>query len=178
MAEFELRNYVASAAYLEAALRSEVRPLDAEQRRQVEGLLGRAVGFTAILRLYVEPRAASVALDGAALSAEQLQEPIRLAAGRHRLEAKADGYDKAVRELELLSGREQALRLALDKSPSSDERPLRRNPWLWTGVGAVVVAGAVTGVLLALQGRDPGRVAPDGGSTNAVVVGPSNGDGR
>jgi len=41
----------------------------------------------------------------------------------------------------------------IDSAPSA-RRPLRKNPWLWTGVGAVVVAGVVTAVVLAT--RDPG----------------------
>jgi tetratricopeptide (TPR) repeat protein len=43
---------------------------------------------------------------------------------------------------------------AATRSREPAERPLRKNPWLWTGVGAAVVIGVVTGVAVALS--DPG----------------------
>jgi hypothetical protein len=50
--------------------------------------------------------------------------------------------------------------------------PLYKNPWLWTGVGAVVV-GAIAGLAVGLGGRDRTRAEPVfGGDTGAVLTAP------
>jgi hypothetical protein len=175
MAEFELRNYGMSTKYLEECLASTVRPLDEAMRRDVEGLLARAKGFTVLLKVYVEPATATVRLDGEPTEVG-LDAPFRVTAGDHQLEAEAPGYERQIRRLELVGGDEQLLRLNLTKT-SDSVRPLRRNPWLWTGISAVVV-GAALGTFFALQSRDPGSTPADGGSAGAVLLGPHNGEGR
>jgi tetratricopeptide (TPR) repeat protein len=170
LAEFELRNYPAAVEYLKQALASSVRPLDESLRAQTEQALARALDYTALVRIRVEPAHATVSIDGTAVELDPTT-PTRLAVGKHLLEANADGYEKLSRSLELTGGEEQSLRLTLHKRSDTRATPVRRNPWLWTGLG-VVVAGAVAGTLFALQARAPGTAAPDGGSTDAVLVGP------
>jgi tetratricopeptide (TPR) repeat protein len=54
-----------------------------------------------------------------------------------------------------------------------DERPLYKNPWLWTGVGAAVVVAVVVGVVVASSKSEVGSVqlgenTPKGGQFSAL----------
>jgi hypothetical protein len=49
----------------------------------------------------------------------------------------------------------------------SEAQPLRRKWWLWTGIAAVVVAGAATAVVLSMHNSEEARA--NGGSTGVVL---------
>ena len=175
MAEFELKNYVDSVRQLDAALTSGVKPLNAELRQQTEELLLRAKTFVSRYRLEFLPSRPSdlrLLLNGEplALAADDV---LTLPVGEHVLLASAVGRADAKRSLsvkgaedvalqiELLpSAREQTLspgpRVAESSASQADarvssSRPLLRNPWLWSGVGAVVVGGIVAGIVLSMR---------------------------
>ncbi|MEY4511992.1 MAG: hypothetical protein RLZZ450_4114 [Pseudomonadota bacterium] len=182
MAEFEMRSYVDSIGHLQKALDSEVRPLAAEQRRQAETLLERARRYVTRVTLEVSPNTARVELDGA----QQESRELLLAVGDHSLEIAASGFVPQRRALHALGGDAQQVSVvllpevaALPAAPlpvarerDDRARPLWKNPWLWTGVGVLVVGAAVTGgVLAARRGADGGE-APYGGSANVSLEAP------
>lgn len=173
MVEFELRNYTAAIAYLELALRSQIKPLDAALRTETEGLLRRARDFTGTIVLRVTPSTASVRLDAVDVDLSR-QAALLVNVGDHTIEVSAPGYPRETRRVRVEANRSERVTLVLQKSESA--RPLYKNPWLWTSVAAVVVAGAVTGTVLGLKARDVGVERANGGTTGAVLVGPTQGE--
>ena len=61
-----------------------------------------------------------------------------LAAGNHRVRVRHAGYDDANTRAVVTAGGRSELAVPLDKPP-----PLTSRWWFWTGVGVVVVGGAV-----------------------------------
>lgn len=176
LAEFELRNYGECIDQLQAALSSQVKPLDAELRADTELLLARAENFVARVELEIQPRSCRLTLDGVPLQAESGR-AVLVSVGEHVLEVQAAGYRGEKRKLSVRGGEHETVTVVLTQAsaplaePSAKARSWRRNPWLWTAVGAVV-AGAAVGAGVAL-GRDSGSVAdPYGGSTGLVANGP------
>jgi tetratricopeptide (TPR) repeat protein len=177
MVEFELHHYVESVTYLEQALLSQVKPLDAALRAEAERVLGRAHGEIARLRVILNPAEATLRVDdAAALASSQLV----LAPGPHVIEASAPGRQSERRELRLSAGEQQRLEIALTPLPLADgapaasrsERALIKNPWLWSGVG-VAAAALITGLAIGLSARDGTQPAPAyGGDTGMVLSGP------
>lgn len=172
MSEFELGHHDRAAEALERALASKVAPLEGDLRKDTERLLREALARVGRLHLEIEPDSAEIALDGAArkLEANHL---LLVTPGPHLLEAHAAGYERARQPITAQAGRELELKLALVPLANGTEPTERRrwykNPWLWTSVGVVVVAGAVIGGL-ALAGRfDKGQGRPDAGTTNVTI---------
>jgi hypothetical protein len=181
--EFELKRYADAAAHLSLALDSRVRPLTPQQRTETEILLRRSEDYLARYTLRLEPPAAELRLDGAPVMLDG-QQALRLAAGEHVLEAEAPGYLPWRRELEVFGRVDAVISVAL--SPLAKELPApvltevdarerehvdaprRSNKWLlWTSIGVLVVAGAVTGIVLALNKDEPARAS--GGNTGLVI---------
>jgi tetratricopeptide (TPR) repeat protein len=161
MAAFELRRYEESANHLEAALASEERPLDGELRRDTESLLARARGFLAVVKVEVAPSNATLLLDGQPVTGSELN--LRL--GEHTLEARAQDYRPERQTVRVHGGEVLHIDISLERSglaqgPVERPRPLYKNAWLWTGVGAVIVGGVVAGVLLATRDKDT-RIVPN-----------------
>ena len=182
MTAFELRSYRESIGFLQEALASQVKPLEGSLRADTERLLKRAERFVGRLRVSLTPSDARILVDGSPVDVRD-GEPILLEIGSHNVEFQAEGHAPETRTIEI-KGRESdnwtvALtplpppapvatpREVAEQAPEStgsapelappserEHRPLRKNPWLWTGVGAAVLAGVVTGIALAV--RDPG----------------------
>jgi tetratricopeptide (TPR) repeat protein len=168
--EFELRNYTDSISDLEQALASSVKPLDPALRERTERLLERARSFVGRVQLDVHPTTSTALIDG--LPVRSAKE-VLLEVGDHVIELQAPGYLPEKRKLRINGGEcktvSVALTLQIDLTPTSSQleqpRYLRRNPWLWTGVGAVI-SGAALGLGLALR---PTHMHYDGGDTHTVV---------
>lgn len=165
--EFELRNYVASVAQLEAALASRVRPLDEPLRREVEQLLARARGFVASVRIETRPSASALLLDG-----QPAGPSLVLEIGEHVIEARARGHAPERRKLSVRGGETQIIQIEfitpVAPAREADAPPRRwtKRPWLWVGLG-VVVAGATVGAVVAARARDSGGPSsPQDGSIN------------
>ena len=146
MVEFELRNYGASVAHLEAALASEVRPLTAALRTRTEQLLARARGFVAHVTLEVTPGSARVLLDAAPVQPTRARTLV-LEVGDHVLQVHAEGYLSERRALHVSGGEHESVRIALQPSdPARTERRAARSgawPWVLIGVsGALIATGA------------------------------------
>lgn len=175
--EFELRNYGESVKFLSAALASDVRPLGAELRGEVEVLLERARAYVGEVHVNVEPGSATVSVDGVAVASGP-QAALDLLVGEHLLEFRASGHLSERRRIHV-RGHDtiniQVVLAAPDTSVSlrtvSSERPPGTQPlykkwWLWTAVG--VAAGAtVTAVALATRNTQT-RHPPAAGAWTAV----------
>lgn len=173
LAEFELRSYVECIEHLEQSLASGVRPLDAQLREETERLLERASRYVTRLSVHVTPATATVRLDGAPVDVAGGR-TLLLTAGDHRLDVEAPEKLPAQRTVHALGGDTQALTLALTPQPpparseSESPRRLRKNPWLWVGVSALVAGAAVTaGVLVARRGSE---TEPPYGGTSGVII--------
>lgn len=182
MTAFELRSYSESILFLEEALASSVKPLEGGLRGETERLLRRAERFVGRVQLLLTPPETSVSLDGTPIERREGQ-PLILEIGAHTLQFAAEGYETETRSVHINGKENETWTIALTPlpppppvvatprevaeqtppeptsplAPREDERasrPLRKNPWLWTGVGAVVLAGIVTGVAIAVS--DPG----------------------
>lgn len=174
MVEFELKNYVSCVDYLEQALDSQTKPLTAEQRREAEQLLGRANGFVGRYTIALRPSAAALLIDGQPVRPDA-RGVLRLPVGDHQLEATAEGHRPLRRTLSVAGGRSEQLDVVLlpaaaddpvsaHEAPSAAPTPVYKKWWLWTTLGVVVAAGAVTGIVLAT--REPKPKEPNGGSIN------------
>jgi tetratricopeptide (TPR) repeat protein len=165
MSEFELRNYVEAADYLERALASRTRALEDKSRRETERLLERTRGYVGELELELSPLSASVLVDGAprAIGEGAL---LRLDVGSHSLELQADGYIAVKRDVTVRGGKTETLTIKLAKIGESaanggttnvdrsETTPAYKRWWVWTIVG-VVVAGAAAGAAVALTYKKP-----------------------
>lgn len=157
MAEFELRHYPECIEYLQQSLASTVRPLDDELRGDVQGLLARAEGFVARVRVDVQPESArpQLLLDGVLLQLTP-GATLTLQVGEHVIEARAEKYRSEKRKLSVKGGEQQSLRITLSRelfpptAATEQPRPLYKSPWLWAGAG-VVAAGVGVALALLLQ---------------------------
>jgi hypothetical protein len=191
MVEYELKNYLDAIAALQLALASKVKPLTATVRKQTEELLEEARGYVARIHLQVSPNTAVTTVDGvpARVGADGT---LLLQVGDHSIELVAPAHLAHKRQIKIVGGEEQTLRVVLqpvagetaprasgapapatkDDAPAPPRRPLRRNPWLWTAVGAVAVAA---GLGLGFGLRTGERRADDthvSGTTGISLAGP------
>jgi tetratricopeptide (TPR) repeat protein len=181
MTEFELRNYPACIAQIEAALRSNVRPLDIKLRLDAERLLARAQAFVGRLVVTTTPRASELRLDGQPLSDEdRARESIVVKLGEHTIEALVADFEPEKRVVRVRGGEFERLSILFTRRSDPHEgapasRTWLRSPWLWSAVG-VVVTGAVVGTALAMRGGDSITTAPSqGGSIGVELSGPRQG---
>jgi tetratricopeptide (TPR) repeat protein len=178
-AEFELKSYADAVTHLQLALDSSVRPLTAQQRLETQVLLERAHRHLARYTFITAPPDAELTLDGIAPPLDA-QHSLLLSEGPYRLEVRAEGYVPLRRELQVTGGINERLSLELTalatelpapvlpvQEEHSEAQPLRRKWWLWTGLAAVVVAGAATAVVLSM--RKPEEARASGGSTGVVL---------
>jgi hypothetical protein len=196
MVEFELRNYADSVRYLEAALSCAVRPLEPNLRDEARRLLARARAYVGELRVTVEPKTASIEVDGVR-QADAPFTPLLLAMGEHRLAIHADGYLTHTRTVHVAGPTTHELHVVLERaladarlmqpeaapSHAQSMRPIPRVPpaeprtrlarkwWLWTAVGVVVAGGVTTAVMLARRERpDDGHVMTDHETLGTVLM--------
>jgi tetratricopeptide (TPR) repeat protein len=189
MAEFELKNYLDSATRLQEALAAPVRKLEGPLRAETEALLARALSYLGVLTLDLQPagiQGVRVSVDGEPVQ-EDAQRMIRLRVGEHRLLVQAAGYQDQTRSVSIKGAALQHLAVTLqpsrvaslplaqahaDAAPADDKkhasRPIWKNPWLWSGVGALVVGGVVAAVVLSMD-RSPKQEEPMQGDIGGVV---------
>jgi hypothetical protein len=175
MVEYELKNYGDAIEALEQALASRVKPLNDPLLRETRELLDRAKGYVARVHVEVNPAIATVIVDGVPVQPGP-GGVLLLQVGDRSLEFRAPGRSSERRQLKIVGGQEQTLRILLSpavnaNSAKVEARPLRRNPWLWAAVG-VVVAGAAVGIGVGLRGTHSTTSEPTGGTTGIVLVGP------
>jgi hypothetical protein len=188
MAEFELRNYTDSAQNLAAALESARKPLTGELRLQTEALLSRARSFIAYIDVQTSPPALA---DAQGLRLQVDGEPVEWKPGRpivtgigeHVLVLHVPGFEEERRTFSVKGAEQTELRfqlrpqeLATAREPDTqsekvaDKRPLRKNPWLWSGAivaAAAIAGGVVMGVLLSRDHAGTSEAIP--GDVGGVV---------
>lgn len=92
-----------------------------QQRREVETAIRRLQGQIGELQLSIAPDGALVTIDSSETRRAPLLEPVRLAAGTHRLEVRLEGYRTQHRELQVVGGRSERIVIQLERG--ADEPP-------------------------------------------------------
>jgi tetratricopeptide (TPR) repeat protein len=129
MVEYELRHYQAARAHL---------------ARATKELLASAVSYLAHYRIDVEPRGASLRLDGLPVLSPP-EGTLVLQAGDHIIEAEHAGFWPVRRELHVRGGETLDVQLRLLQRTQADPPTrLYESPWLWVGTGALAVGAVVT----------------------------------
>ncbi|MDI7268709.1 MAG: PEGA domain-containing protein, partial [Myxococcota bacterium] len=140
----------------------------AERRAQVEAQIREIERGLTFLHVQVDQQDAAVLVEGRPVGASPLPEPVRVAPGMVEVRVRKPGFDEAVLVVNAVAGETTPVRVALvsatlpvppDLPPivavGGDEKGfvLWSSPWFWTGVGAMVLAGAV-GLTVALWPED------------------------
>lgn len=190
VASYQAGDAVQAAIELEAALSHPERPLDAELRSSVEGLLRRAQAQVATVELLVAPTQAHLQVDGRG-EAAPVRSPLILAPGEHWLRFSAAGYQVRVVPLTVAAGTRHALNISLWPEPApvgpvdaaraelpmQPRKPPRpgpaRTPMSWQGrsafaaLGVSAGAGLSAGALFWAGGARVQRIAEECGDTPA-----------
>ncbi|HTU62438.1 MAG TPA: hypothetical protein VMF89_28455, partial [Polyangiales bacterium] len=110
MVEFELRNYSVSVRMLEAALASQVKPLEGKLLTETDNLLERARRYLGEVVIKLEPSGAALRVDGVKVREAGA---LRLEVGQHVIEADAPGYASERREIRIDGGERSEVALSL-----------------------------------------------------------------
>ena len=160
MVAFELKTYPESITRLEAALAAQVKPLTGELRSETLELLARAKAFVGTYELDIKPELQSTQIVVDEVPVEHApHQGLTLSVGEHVLQVQTPGYQEEKRALSVKGGELERIvielkdtlsapLLATSAQPKREEHSVWSSPWLWTGVGAVVVGGVLTAVLL------------------------------
>jgi len=124
---FELHRYSESVSYLEQALASEHKRLDAIIRAETERLLARARGYVAELALRVEPSGVRVIVDGAQV-AWVAGQPLLLDIGKHQLEFRAAGCVADHRSYTVIGGEADSWHISLRQESSAPKSLVEASP--------------------------------------------------
>ena len=103
MVEFGLRNYPQSVSLLQLALEATERPLEGDVRRETEALLVRARRFVTEYELSLQPAQAQLRVDGVAVAVAE-GGTLRLQAGDHVVQVRAEGYITEQRIVRVVGG--------------------------------------------------------------------------
>lgn len=164
MAAFETRQYVLAVRALREALSSTARPLTGAQRADAEALLARALRFVARVRIELEPRDATLRVDGARVEPEP-DGSLLLDPGPRVLTAQHPQRASRTLEVRIEPGVGQDLALTLEpiatelRAPSPAPLESGDEGLLWAGAGLgiaatfALAASAATGVI-AMSDRD------------------------
>jgi hypothetical protein len=132
------------------------------------------------IRIDCQTADAVVSIDGKSMGLTPLPEPIWATPGRHQVTANHAHAALAIENVTVLAGGLQTVTLQLHsladpvvapsaglatttaglisapaaRDESASDQPLYKKWWVWTGVGAVVVGGALTAFLLAHRSND------------------------
>lgn len=131
----------------------DARELPAVVRSVASRLLGASEAGHGGLQLLLEAAAddARVSIDGGpALSLAQVS-TASLAAGKHAISIRADGYHSVHREFVVQAGNQTALRSSLTPLPTA----WHEQWWVWAIAGTVVVAAAGGAALAVTQSNKP-----------------------
>jgi hypothetical protein len=122
MTAFELRMYPQALVELQGAFDDPRRPLPADQRAQVAGLIEQAKGFVGRYRLQIAPADAEFLVDG---SRQAATGTLVIGVGVHELTVRVPGSGELRREL-IVQGREDeelVLRVEVSKAEPSPPAP-------------------------------------------------------
>jgi hypothetical protein len=177
LTDFESGRYALAIGELEAALNDQRKPLDDQQRSEVQAVIAHAQSFVGTLDIELDPSNATLSVDDGEVAAG----PLRLDAGSHLLRARAPGYLDAEWRLDLQPGETTRTTLALEPAPAptpalASEQPpepydatQRTAAWIVGGVGvAGVIVGSVFGVLSIVKHNESDKYCEQGGMCSDV----------
>jgi hypothetical protein len=182
---FELRHYADAVRDLSAALVEARNPLPDDLRAEVQGALDRARRFVGTLHLEVEPREATVHIDGN----DVREREVVLDAGEYVVSVAADSYRRESLTVRISGGDARTISVQLIRVDVSPRRArpdgdvnaagaaeadretgsLLESWWFWTLAG-VVVAGTAVAVVAATQPDDAPGERGIGGVHQALTV--------
>lgn len=108
-------DHVAAYGDYERLLATDAKKLTKKQRTAAENALATLAKGTATIAVGTNETGADVALDGASVGVSPLAAPLRVEPGKHRLEAKKEGFEPAAKEVEAAGGGSYDVELALAK---------------------------------------------------------------
>jgi tetratricopeptide (TPR) repeat protein len=152
LTDFESGRYAIAIAELTASLKETRKPLDAQQRIEIQAVIAHASGFVGTLEVSVTPKEATLSVDGVPVSGESLQ----LDAGDHALRASAPGYVDAEQQVRVLPAdlTRAVLALAPVAASASDPVATRSDSTQQTAawiVGSIGVAGVIVGSIFGVR---------------------------
>jgi hypothetical protein len=161
LSDFEAGRYALAITELEASLTDTRRPLDAQQRSEVQAVIAHARGFVGTLEVQLAPKEATLSVDGLPVSGDSLQ----LDTGEHVLRASAPGYVEAEQKVRVLPADVTKVAFALEPVasasypvPTSTDSTQLTAAWIVGGIGiAGVIAGTVFGVRSILKHNESDR---------------------
>jgi tetratricopeptide (TPR) repeat protein len=137
---------------------------ESSDRASVSHRVNELQTLIATVRLRVSPDGAQVSFDGQPVGTSPMKDAIEVNPGKHKLEVSREGWKTYSRELEVAA----AARLEVEAKLQSlsvqvvvmqeKPTPTYKKWWVWTLVGAVVVAAAVTGGVLGARAAESGEV--------------------
>jgi hypothetical protein len=164
--ELALERWEKSAATLEAALASTVGPLSADDKKDVQDQLNKALAHLGTVDVTSRVDGATVSIDDGPDKTLPLDKPVRLLEGKHHFTVRAPDHLDATDEIKVEGGK--AASLAIDPAekpkpkpppppPKPKPLPPARKPWIpyqkpiGFGLvgGGVALGGAALGVALA-----------------------------
>jgi hypothetical protein len=171
LVQFELGDYVACLATIDAALANPNDPLPDALRAQLLEVRDRAARFVGSLRLRVSPAGARVLVDGAPF-AGWAQEALPLTHGPHTVVVTALGLRSEQRSVTIQGGLETTLRVVLEPlvDPAlarARDRQLRRT---WGSVFGVLAVGAAAGTTWAALSAHDLRRCREGEASGATCT--------
>ncbi len=133
---------------------------DSADSSEVSRRIGELTALIAHVTVVSSVEGAVVWLDGQPAGTTPLPLPLEVNPGKHRLEVARDGWKRFSEQVE--PGPSERLRIEVNLDPletrrlvvierrekPADKTPVYKKWWLWTSIGLVLAAGAVTGGVL------------------------------
>lgn len=179
LCEQALGRWTEASDHLTEALEAKSDPWVQKNFDVLESSLATVKSHVATIEVLGEPPGASVLVSGRDVGRIPLAGPIAVNAGTVDVLVRAEGYEDVLRSLVVTAGQYQRVFVTLEakakplpppsaagENPSgetgasdssvaahSDDapRPVYKRAWFWVAIGAVVAAGAATGILLATR---------------------------
>lgn len=150
------------------AVRREINVLPGTTFREslaLEAVVAAETMGTLVLTL--TPPTAQLRIDDLPREGTGRERVLSLLAGTHVLRVEAEGFSALRKRIEIEAGQTaiEDIQLVPNAALAANESSIWESPWLWTGVGAVVVAGVLAAVFLTLpdeEKAEPRVRAPDG----------------
>jgi tetratricopeptide (TPR) repeat protein len=177
LSDYESKRYVQAIEALEAALDSDIKPLDAAQREEVERALERSLRFVAVYALELPQDAKELNVDGRPARL-QTDGTLRLNPGSYTLSLRRASGATVEHSFEAAVGERATLELAADDGKDVAPRAARASsapsadsgsawPWVMAGTTVALGVASVALGLLAVDAHDEWRTKATAGEPAA-----------